>query len=81
MEITGIASQFAMQSRPICDALAKYVANIATYYRATARARYYFSRLHLVSSDYPGYPRRVPARRVPITNRQRFLHYPAWSKG
>jgi len=41
MEITGIASQFAMQSRPICDASSHMT--IATHYCATAR--YYFSSL------------------------------------
>jgi len=43
------------------------VATIATHYWATAR--YYLSSLHLVSSNYPGYPGREPTPQVPSGNK------------
>jgi len=47
MEITGIASQFAMQSRPICDASSHIRRN-----NCDTLLVQYFSRFHC--SDFPG---------------------------
>jgi len=55
MEITGIASQFAMQSRPICDTGSNMRRNNSDALGLLGYARYYFSGLNLVSSDYRWY--------------------------
>jgi len=49
MEITGIASQFAMQSRPIRDASSNMRRKHCDALLGYSSLRYYFSSIHLVS--------------------------------